>query len=845
MLFASDPRGLAEAERLGRVIAERLEAWGAPSIDRVAWRLAGNPIDRAVAGPPPLGDLRPALDRLLAALAGTARIYEPAQPHARFQITADLLHAARRRERLGGSSIPASVRMSAAPNTHEHDGTATSSILAMPPELVGRSFVELPNPIEPWLALTRLGYWVWAITRSDRGCVLELAAPFPAPRALAWTPPRPDPGRRRTEPDRPRAVWSARLTALRLACARGDPGLVRRELPLLAADDEPGQPRLIHFAVYGGPDVLAALADLGHAALEVRDPAGRTPLMLAASAPREGPAGAARDEIDVPISDLVGASACEWLIAAGANPDARDALGRTPLHLAAPARRLHAVVALVEGGANVDALDRLGRTPLMTALGASVHTELIEVLLAAGADPDIRDVHGWTALHYLAATAEGALGQRGLARRLQARGARPSRDIVGTSPAQLCVLQGVRHSNAGPFDPRSPVAAGPSASALAGGLAQELAPAPSLVAEIVATLVPDPSSEGWPGAPRPRTTDDAWQVWADWLQSRGDPRGELVATSLACARVGSRRRRSGRAAMAELEQRCAASLLAGVWRADPLAPTRPSPIELVRTHGFVTRARLLELTWRRRSGLVGVPTITRALIHATRQLVHDEPLLTDLRVGVEESQTWALVLVGLLELDPAAHVRRLVLERLPPALPDLSDLHLRFPGLRWLWLIGAGKINRGVVRWPGLEALRLRHGDTSEWTQGGVELELDLPDLRRLDLGLPVGARTVPAELEGCVATLMRLDRVRHLRLQPLAPDFAEVILASPIVDRLRTLELVDVRGPTLTVLSRHATKLRGLERVRVVVDRAIAEPRAIELADLRGEVPNLEVDRS
>jgi hypothetical protein len=233
------------------------------------------------------------------------------------------------------------------------------------------------------------------------------------------------------------------------------------------------------------------------------------------------------------------------------------------------------------------------------------------------------------------------------------------------------------------------------------------------------------------------------------------------------------------------------------------------------------------------------------LAQATRQLLRHEPLLTDLRVGIEDPLTWTVVLAGLRALDPAPRVRQLVLERLPPALPDLGDLQPRFPNLRCLWLTGAGKINRGVVRWPGLEALRLRHGDTSEWTHGGVELELLLPDLRWLDFGLPVGARTVPAEIEGCVATLTRLDRVRHLRLQPLAPDFATAIFASPIVDRLRTLELFGVRGPTLAVLTRYAAKLRQLERVRVHVSAAVAEQRAIELANLRGEVPRLRVSHS
>jgi hypothetical protein len=188
-------------------------------------------------------------------------------------------------------------------------------------------------------------------------------------------------------------------------------------------------------------------------------------------------------------------------------------------------------------------------------------------------------------------------------------------------------------------------------------------------------------------------------------------------------------------------------------------------------------------------------------------------------------------------------LRRLVFERLPASMPELVDLHAQFPGLRSLWLLGAGKLNRGLVHWPGVVDLRLRHGDTSEWTQGGVDLELLLPDLTHLDFSLPVGMRTVPAEIEGCAATLARLPRVQHLRLRPLAPEFAHAIFSRvQVIDRLRTLELHGVRGQTLEVLTRYAAKLRRVERVRISITPAVAEQRARELAELRAELPALEL---
>jgi uncharacterized protein (TIGR02996 family) len=394
-------------------------------------------------------------------------------------------------------------------------------------------------------------------------------------------------------------------------------------------------------------------------------------------------------------------------------------------------------------------------------------------------------------------------------------------------------MQGATHKDSGPLDPRTAVAAGPGSMPMKFDAA--------LATELVAELIPEP---GLTPARKPGT-GDAWQVWADWLQSRGDPRGELVATSLARARVGSRRGRNLAAALDEIEQRCAPALLAGLWHADPLAPARPSPIELHRTHGFVTRAQLSGSAWRRRSGLAGSARIAGALVEATAALLMHEPLLTDLRIGVDDPESWAIVIAGLRGLEPAPRVRRLAFEQLPAQLPELVDLHTLFPGLRSLWLLGTGKLNHAVVRWPGLPSLRLRHGNTSEWTQGGVDLELTLPDLAYLDLALPVGMRTIPAEIEGCAVTLARLDRVRHLRLQPLAPEFAQAIFAGPTIDRLRTLELVGVRGQTLAVLQTYAAKLRRLERVSISITSVVAEQRTRELSGLRAELPGLVIHQS
>ena len=97
------------------------------------------------------------------------------------------------------------------------------------------------------------------------------------------------------------------------------------------------------------------------------------------------------------------------LLVNGANPNAKNKDGGTPLHDAA---RLGAnadtISALLEAGADIDARDNFGNTPLHAAaiIGRAIAAR---TLLGAGATPNLPNAHGQTAQFYAMYTANGAM----------------------------------------------------------------------------------------------------------------------------------------------------------------------------------------------------------------------------------------------------------------------------------------------------------------------------------------------------------------------------------------------------------------------------------------------------
>lgn len=110
------------------------------------------------------------------------------------------------------------------------------------------------------------------------------------------------------------------------------------------------------------------------------------------------------------------ASTVEQLLAAGVDPNCSDAEERTPLMVAAAhsrePEREHGCVRvaspLLDAGADVNRRDRNGNTALIVA-ALTGHDRLVDLLLANGADPNLRNeltdsgcAGGYAALHYAA-----------------------------------------------------------------------------------------------------------------------------------------------------------------------------------------------------------------------------------------------------------------------------------------------------------------------------------------------------------------------------------------------------------------------------------------------------------
>ena len=144
----------------------------------------------------------------------------------------------------------------------------------------------------------------------------------------------------------------------------------------------------MHYAAKMAREKVVEFLILNGAHVNARDAAGSTPLHRVARTqriitPRGDPAGA----MDlIRKSKEKGEVVAELLLDHGAEVDARDALGQTPLHRAAESDNRPVAELLVKRGADVAAQDKHLMTPLK--YGTVTARELAKRAADAGAAPD-------------------------------------------------------------------------------------------------------------------------------------------------------------------------------------------------------------------------------------------------------------------------------------------------------------------------------------------------------------------------------------------------------------------------------------------------------------------------
>ena len=191
--------------------------------------------------------------------------------------------------------------------------------------------------------------------------------------------------------------------------------LLERGADIDGEGEYPGE-SLLHLAARRDSHEVVPLLIAGGIDADLRDSHGDTPLLEAAH-------GGAWE-------------AALALIEQGADVDVHGHRGGTPLHHAAFHDAWEVALALLERGVDVDVRDEDGRTPLHRAGTQRMVDLLVERGAAADAPGDVKDVAGWTPLHYALLEHDAP---RDLALMLIERGAevRAATALAGWTPLHL------------------------------------------------------------------------------------------------------------------------------------------------------------------------------------------------------------------------------------------------------------------------------------------------------------------------------------------------------------------------------------------------------------------------
>ena len=217
-------------------------------------------------------------------------------------------------------------------------------------------------------------------------------------------------------------------TALSVACAGGNLALIRLLLDAHADPNAPlrsGETPLMTAVDNGNRDAASLLLDRGADVNARETNGGQTALMWAAA--NRSP-------------DIV-----RLLVDHGADPRARSKRGFTPLLFASQQGDVQSGRLLLQAGVDVNDRSSTDRKTALMVAAASGNRAFSVFLLEKGANPDLSDDGGFTALHYAASDKDGA----DIVRALLMHGAHPN--LRTTRDSREYVYAGVNLTGATPL----------------------------------------------------------------------------------------------------------------------------------------------------------------------------------------------------------------------------------------------------------------------------------------------------------------------------------------------------------------------------------------------------------
>lgn len=305
---------------------------------------------------------------------------------------------------------------------------------------------------------------------------------------------------------------------------------------------------------------------------------------------------------------------------------------------------------------------------------------------------------------------------------------------------------------------------------------------------------------------------EAYAVYGDWLQRRGDPRGELIALQLAAAAEAPRgpakptkpAKSPTTLAVGKHLAKHAPRLLGDLARLvrdlrDPAAPP------LFWGNGFIRRVELASELGRPLAGAVA-----EILAHPSGRFIVELALRATAPTDAAEvvPKLAQLSLASLRELDLFARVPLKTLDRLWPRVARLRRVTVTAPTFKL-----------GDLELPAIERARFLAGSMSSEAIQSIA-EAPWPVLERLEIRFCGRYGSTKADFHDLRTLLLRddLPKLTHLRLRgaPFAGAIARTLIDAPIGDQLQVLDLANgnVSPADLQHLARHAGAFSNLKEL-------------------------------